>query len=132
MSQRGLFYGWVILAATTTTAVAIEQGALFSLGIFLEPLEESMHWSRSAISLIVTREYFGERVMGSGDGAVFLVSALGMGTGSWSGAFIHDALGTYAWLFISSAAIGVMAMIRALLFRPPRLAAAPVPVPAAS
>jgi len=71
-------------------------------------------------------------VMGSAYGAVFLVSTVGMGIGSWAGGWIHDALGTYAWLFISSAAIGVMAMILALTFRPPRRAAAPAPVPAAA
>src|SRR3989442_5836229 len=51
MSQRGLFYGWVVLAAAATI-VAIGQGALFSLGVFLKPLEDSMRWSRSAISLV--------------------------------------------------------------------------------
>src|SRR5204862_6441660 len=81
---------------------------------------------------LVTREYFGERVMGSAYGAVFLVSTLGMGIGAWAGGWIHDALGTYAWLFISSAAIGVPAMILPLTFRPPRRAAAPAPVPAAA
>ena len=70
---------------------------------------------------LVTREYFGQKVMGSAYGAVFLISTLGMGIGSWAGGFIHDALGTYAWLFISSAAIGVMAMVLALTFRAPRV-----------
>src|SRR4029453_3811867 len=69
---------------------------------------------------LVTREYFGEKVMGTAYGAVFLVSTLGMGLGSWAGGSIHDAFGTYAWLFISSAAIGVMAMVLALTFRAPR------------
>jgi len=45
-----------------------------------------------------------------------------MGLGSWAGGFIHDAFGTYAWLFISSAAIGLMAMVLALTFRAPRVA----------
>ena len=53
--------------------------------------------------------------------AVFLISTLGMGLGSWAGGFIHDAFGTYAWLFISSAAIGLMAMVLALTFRAPRV-----------
>src|SRR5262249_35861470 len=77
---------------------------------------------------------FGEKVMGSAYGAVFLISTLGMGLGSWAGGFIHDAFGTYAWLFISSAAIGLMAMVLALTFRAPRLAAAvrPAAVPANS
>ena len=61
--------------------------------------------------------------MGTAYGAVFLISTLGMGLGSWAGGWIHDAFGTYAWLFISSAAIGVMAAILALTFRAPRLVA---------
>ena len=69
---------------------------------------------------LVTREYFGEKVMGTAYGAVFLVSTLGMGLGSWAGGWIHDAFGTYAWLFISSAAIGLMATILAFSFRAPR------------
>jgi predicted MFS family arabinose efflux permease len=51
-----------------------------------------------------------------------------MGLGSWAGGWIHDAFGTYAWLFISSAVIGAMAMVLALTFRPPRTAPAPVAV----
>ena len=81
---------------------------------------------------LVTREYFGEKVMGTAYGAVFLVSTLGMGLGSWAGGWIHDAYGTYAWLFIGSAAIGVMAMVLALTFRPPRVAIAPTRVVAAA
>jgi MFS family permease len=77
---------------------------------------------------LVTREYFGEKVMGAAYGAVFLISTLGMGLGSWAGGWIYDAFGTYAWLFISSAAIGVMAMVLALTFRPPRTASARVTV----
>src|SRR5881628_8962 len=79
---------------------------------------------------LVTREYFGEKVMGRAYGAVFLISTLGMGLGSWAGGFIHDAYGTYAWLFISAAAIGLMAMVLALTFRAPRLIAAARPATA--
>src|SRR5258705_2289085 len=72
---------------------------------------------------LVTREYFGEKVMGSAYGAVFLISTLGMGLGSWAGGYIHDAFGTYAWLFISSAAIGMMSTVLSLTFRAPPLPA---------
>src|SRR3989449_6752412 len=51
MSQRGVFYGWVVLAAAATV-IAMGMGALFSLAVFLKPIEDSMHWSRSAISLV--------------------------------------------------------------------------------
>lgn len=70
---------------------------------------------------LVTREYFGEKVMGSAYGGVFLISTLGMGLGSFAGGWIYDHLGSYAWLYLSSAAIGVMAGVLALMFRPPRL-----------
>jgi len=69
---------------------------------------------------LVTREYFGEKVMGTAYGGVFLVSTLGMGLGSYAGGWIYDHLGSYAWLFLGSAAIGTMAAVLALAFRAPR------------
>jgi MFS family permease len=71
---------------------------------------------------LVTREYFGEKVMGSAYGAVFLVSTLGMGLGSFAGGAIYDRLGSYAWLFLGSFAIGAMAIVLALTFRRPAAA----------
>jgi predicted MFS family arabinose efflux permease len=68
---------------------------------------------------LVTREYFGEKVMGTAYGAVFLISALGMGLGSLAGGVIYDRLGAYAWLYIGSALIGTMAVVLALTFRRP-------------
>jgi MFS family permease len=67
---------------------------------------------------LVTREYFGEKVMGAAYGGVFLVSTLGMGIGSLAGGLLFDRLGSYAWLFLTSAAIGVGAALLALTFRP--------------
>src|SRR5438445_8532399 len=72
---------------------------------------------------LVTREYFGEKVMGAAYGGVFLVSTLGMGLGSFAGGWIHDVLGTYAWLFIASTAIGAGAMALAFACRPPTVMA---------
>src|SRR6266566_1297706 len=72
---------------------------------------------------LVTREYFGEKVMGSAYGAVFLISTLGMGVGSFAGGWIFDHLGSYAWLYLSSFAIGTMAVVLAFTFRRPRLPA---------
>ena len=69
---------------------------------------------------LVTREYFGERVMGAAYGAVFLVSTLGMGIGSYAGGWLYDRLGSYAWLYAGSFIIGALAVTLALAFRPPR------------
>jgi MFS family permease len=78
---------------------------------------------------ILVREYFGERIMGTAYGAVFLVSTLGMALGSWSGGWLYDAFGGYGWLYIGSAAIGVGAISIALTFRPPRRLPALLPSP---
>jgi MFS family permease len=72
---------------------------------------------------LVTREYFGERVMGAAYGGVFLISTLGMGLGSFAGGWVYDSFGSYAWLFGGSFAIGSMAVVTAFMFRHP----APVP-----
>ncbi len=77
---------------------------------------------------IVTREYFGEKIMGSAYGAVFLISTIGMGLGSFAGGAIYDRLGSYLWLYLGSGSIGLAAILLALTFRRPRLAHAIHPV----
>ena len=79
---------------------------------------------------LLVREYFGARIMGTAYGAVFLVSTLGMALGSWSGGWFYDVLGSYGWLYIGSAGIGLGAVSIALTFRPPRRFARVVPSPA--
>jgi MFS family permease len=76
---------------------------------------------------LVTREHFGERVLGTAYGGVFFISCIGMGLGSYAGGAIHDLLGTYQWLFLGSFAIGVMAVVLGVTLRAP--AAVPVPRP---
>jgi predicted MFS family arabinose efflux permease len=97
MEQRSVSYGWVVVAAAATiTCVGI--GTLFSLGVFLVPIERAMGWSR---------------------GAVFLLSSLGMGIGSLAGGVIYDRLGAYAWLYLGSALVAFMAVVLAFTFRRP-------------
>jgi MFS family permease len=69
---------------------------------------------------IVVREYFGDRIMGSAFGAVSLAATVGMALGPWLGGLVYDAVGSYAWMFIGSSAIGLGAVAIALTFRPPR------------
>jgi MFS family permease len=78
---------------------------------------------------IVVREYFGERIMGSAFGAVSLAATLGMALGPWLGGWVYDAIGSYAWMFIGSSAIGLGAVAISLTFRPPRRLAAALPTP---
>jgi MFS family permease len=76
---------------------------------------------------VITREYFGEAIMGTAYGWVFFVSYIGMGRGSFAGGAIHDALGSYQGLFAGSFAIGAMAVLLGVSLRPPGLARRPVP-----
>jgi len=78
---------------------------------------------------ILVREYFGARIMGTIFGAVAFVSTLGMALGPWAGGSLYDAFGSYVWLFIGSAGIGLGAVAIALSFRPPRQRVAALPSP---
>src|SRR2546429_5638245 len=49
--MRRVFYGWIVVAASSTI-VCIGLGSLFSLGVFLVPIERAMGWSRGAISTV--------------------------------------------------------------------------------
>jgi MFS family permease len=80
---------------------------------------------------ILVREQFGERVMGSAFGAVSLAATLGMALGPWLGGVLYDAVGSYAWMFIGSSAIGLGAFAIAFTLQAPR-AVAPLLTPRAS
>ncbi len=79
---------------------------------------------------VVTREYFGERVLGTAYGGVFFISCIGMGLGSYAGGAIHDLLGSYQWLFLGSFAIGMMAIVLGVTLRAPAVVPVPRPSPA--
>jgi MFS family permease len=69
---------------------------------------------------VLVREYFGARNMGAIFGAVSTVATLGMALGPVTGGWLYDGSGSYAWMFIASAGIGLGAVAIALTFRPPR------------
>lgn len=68
---------------------------------------------------VVTREYFGEAIMGTAYGWVFFISCIGMGLGSFAGGAIYDAFGSYRGLYVGSFAIGIMGFVLAMTLRPP-------------
>jgi MFS family permease len=47
--ESRVFYGWIVLAASVAV-IAVGTGTIFSLAVFLRPLEEEFGWSRSLIS----------------------------------------------------------------------------------
>src|SRR5687767_12020589 len=74
MSQGRVFYGWIVLAAIIPM-LCLGVGSLFSLAVFLKPMEETMGWTRSAISTVA------------------LLNWLAMGLGSFVWGALADRIG---------------------------------------
>jgi predicted MFS family arabinose efflux permease len=68
---------------------------------------------------VLTRQYFGPRVIGTMYGAVFGISAIGMGLGSYLGGLFFDLTGTYAGLYVVSFLLGLSAIALGFGLRPP-------------
>jgi len=68
-------YGWIVLGAAFVI-VTMAIGILFSLAVFLRPLEESMGWARSSVS------------------AVAFMNWIAMGMGSLAAGYLPDRFGT--------------------------------------
>ncbi len=67
---------------------------------------------------VLARENFPLKMMGTIIGGTTLAGSLGMATGPLTGGMIHDATGSYAWLYIGSFGLGIGAFLIALTFRP--------------
>jgi hypothetical protein len=53
-----LFYGWIIVGVGIVVTSA-GFGAMFSLGVFVQPMSEAMGWSRTAISTAALLNFLG-------------------------------------------------------------------------
>ena len=82
------FYGWVVLGAAFAI-IALSIGTLFTLGVFLKPIEEGMGWSRSSI------------------GAVGLLNWLVMGLGGVAAGYLSDRFGTRVVVLVGGALLGL-------------------------
>ena len=69
---------------------------------------------------VLARDYFSQKVMGTVLGATTLTSSLGMAFGPLGGGWLYDTYGTYHWLYIASAGVGLAAAAMALAFPPAR------------
>ncbi|WP_084197630.1 MFS transporter [Solimonas soli] len=69
---------------------------------------------------LLIRDYFGARMMGALLGAASMVSSLGMALGPAVGGWIFDHYHRYEGLYAGSAAIGIAAVVIALLLPPLR------------
>jgi hypothetical protein len=62
MGQRRLFYGWVVLAVSAAIT-CLGMGTLFSLGVFLKPIEDSTGWSAAPFRVPCSTGCDGRRVV---------------------------------------------------------------------
>jgi MFS family permease len=69
---------------------------------------------------VLARDYFGPHVMGTVLGAATMTSAIGMAFGPVGGGWLYDNFGSYHWLYVASAAVGLAAVVMALAFPPPK------------
>jgi MFS family permease len=69
---------------------------------------------------VLARDYFGPHVMGTVLGAATMTSSIGMAFGPVGGGWLYDTFGSYYWLYIASAAVGLAAAAMALAFPPPK------------
>src|SRR2546428_4139096 len=83
-----LCYGWVIVGAAMVV-LCVGFGAMFSLGVFLQPMSEAMGWSRTGISTAA------------------LLNFLCMGVGSFFWGTLSDRIGTRAVVLIGGALLGL-------------------------
>jgi MFS family permease len=121
-AKRTLIVGLILQAMTIFLYVfAGDAGTLYALAMVFGVAYGSV----MPLYAVVTREYFGDRAMGTAYGGVFFISCIGMGIGSYAGGIIHDVFGSYLWLFLGSGAIATMAIVMALTLRPPRTALRP-------
>ena len=72
---------------------------------------------------VLARENFPARMMGAIVGGTATAGSLGMALGPLAGGWLYDSFATYSWLYVGSAAVGVLAALMAATFRPVRVAA---------
>jgi len=68
---------------------------------------------------VLARDYFSAGVMGTVLGAATMTSSIGMAFGPVGGGWLYDTFGSYHWLYIASAGVGIAAAAMALAFPPP-------------
>ena len=113
--RRVIVGGLVLQAAGIFAYGYVSQVPLFFV---IAPIVGLAYGGVMPLYSILAREYFGQRVMGTVFGAAAMTSFIGMAVGPVGGGWLFDTFGTYHWLYVASAAIGLAAAGMALAFPP--------------
>ncbi len=101
--------------------------ALVEMGSQVWTLEVAACWvgfhfgGNLALFPLLTAEYFGTRHLGANYGLMFTAYGTGGVAGPMLAGSVWDLLGSYRWAFLPAAAACVVAMVLALVVRPPRM-----------
>lgn len=121
--QRVLVIGLIVQAVAIAAYVKVTQlPQFYALAIVLG----AAYGGVMPLYAVLARQYFAPSIMGGVLGAATMASSIGMSFGPLAGGWAFDAFGTYAWLYLGSAAVGLGAVVIALNF--PKRAAAPAAV----
>jgi MFS family permease len=104
--------------------LAVQAAGIFAYGyatdvpmfFLIAPIVGLAYGGVMPLYAILAREYFSQRVMGTVLGAASTASFIGMGFRPVGGGWLYDTLGTYFWLYMASAAIGIAAAVMAIAF----------------
>ena len=122
--SKSMLVFWLASQATTIVLYRLVEGQLsFTL---LAIWFGMSYGSVMPLYAMLTREFFGPRVMGTSYGAIFLLSGLGMGVGAWVGGRLFDSSGTYQLMYLLGFAASAIGAICAALLQPPRAPATPM------
>jgi MFS family permease len=120
-----LIVGLAVQALAIATYIYVNrQAELYALAVIFG----AAYGGVMPLYAVLAREYFGQEVMGTVFGAATMLSSLGMALGPLGGGWIFDAFGSYTWMFLGSALIGLAAVAIAFAFPradTPRLAFSP-------
>lgn len=111
--RRVLVTGLVLQAVGIYTYVHISQLSEFYM---LAAVLGMAYGGVMPLYAVIAREYFGPHVMGTVMGAAIMTSSIGMAFGPIGGGWLFDTYGTYDWLYLASAAVGLGAAAMALAF----------------
>jgi MFS family permease len=112
-ARRVLIAGLVVQALAAPTYLMVDRlGGFYAVAVVFG----LAYGGVMPLYAVLARDYFSPRILGTVLGAASMVSSIGMALGPVFGGWLFDRHGSYAWMYIGSAAIGAAAVAMAFFF----------------